>query len=85
MYFDPEVAGPPEAPLRADVRSEVTPRDPKVEEGDPSLDGLIFGALSQSVRHGSSVALAELEVEAHSIPTPLTGSEKPCERPTSGH
>ena len=48
----------------------MTHRDPKKEGGGRNPKGPIFRAINGNVRRSSSLALAENEVEARSIPTP---------------
>ena len=65
--------------LRADVGNGVTPRDSRDSGGEweeRELRGLIFRALNGNVRHSSAFILAEIKIDPHSIPAPLTSTAK---------
>ena len=65
----------PKASAQASARRGATPCYLGEREGGKNLEWPIIRFLNQNVRHSSSPTLAEIEVESHCSPAPLTGAE----------
>ena len=84
MHFGPEFAPNPKGPLSGGRRErQNVSRSPGQGGGrgrkkSKELRGFVARTLDENIRHSSAFVVSEVEIEPHSVPAPLAGTQELC-------